>query len=46
MPPLEFEPTISAGEQTQTYALDHTATDTGQEEHDSAIIQTNKIATC
>ena len=26
MPPVEFEPTISAGERPQTYALDRTAT--------------------
>ena len=29
MLPVEFEPTISAGEQPQTYALDRTATGTG-----------------
>jgi hypothetical protein len=29
MPPVEFEPTISAGEQPQTYALDCAATVTG-----------------
>ena len=29
MPPVGFEPTISAGEQPKTYALDHTATGTG-----------------
>jgi hypothetical protein len=29
MPPVEFEPTISAGEWPQVYALDHTATGTG-----------------
>ena len=29
MPPVEFEPTISAGEQPQTYALDRAATGTG-----------------
>ena len=29
MPPAEFEPTISAGEQPQTYALDRAATGTG-----------------
>jgi len=27
-----FEPTISAGEQPQTYALDRTATGTGKEQ--------------
>jgi len=29
MPPVRFEPTISAGEQSQTYALDRAATGTG-----------------
>jgi len=29
MPPVEFEPTISAGERPQTYALDRAATETG-----------------
>ena len=29
MPPVGFEPTISAGEQLQTYALDRVATGTG-----------------
>ena len=29
MPPVGFEPTISAGERPQTYALDRTATGTG-----------------
>ena len=29
MPPVEFEPIISADEQPQTYALDRTATGTG-----------------
>jgi hypothetical protein len=29
MPPVGFELTISAGEQPQTYALDHAATGTG-----------------
>ena len=29
MPPVGFEPTISAGKRPQTYALDHTATGTG-----------------
>ena len=28
-PPVGFEPTISAGERPQTYALDHAATGTG-----------------
>ena len=30
MPPVGFEPTISAGEWPQTYALDRAATGTGQ----------------
>jgi hypothetical protein len=29
MPPVEFEPTISAGERPQSYALDRAATGTG-----------------
>ena len=29
MPPAGFEPTISAGERSQTYALDRAATETG-----------------
>ena len=29
MPPVEFEPTISAGERPQNYALDRAATGTG-----------------
>ena len=29
MPPVEFEPTISAGERPKTYALDRAATGTG-----------------
>jgi hypothetical protein len=29
MPPVKFEPTISAGERPQTYVLDRTATGTG-----------------
>ena len=29
MPPMGFEPTISAGERPQTYALDRAATGTG-----------------
>ena len=28
MPPVGFEPTVSAGERTQTYALDRAATGT------------------
>jgi hypothetical protein len=33
MPPVGFEPTISAGERPKTYALDGTATGTGNEEY-------------
>jgi hypothetical protein len=29
MPPVEFEPTISAGERPKNYALDRAATGTG-----------------
>jgi len=29
MPPVWFEPTISAGERPQTHALDRAATETG-----------------
>ena len=29
MPPVGFEPTISAGERSQNYTLDHAATGTG-----------------
>ena len=31
MPPVDFEPTISAGERPQTYALDRAATGTGDD---------------
>ena len=31
MPPVGFEPTISAGERPQTYALDRAATGTGDQ---------------
>ena len=44
MPPMEYEPTISAGEQPQTYTLERVAVNSGQEEHNNAIIQTNQIA--
>jgi hypothetical protein len=30
MPPVGFEPTISAGERPQTYSLDRAATGTGK----------------
>jgi hypothetical protein len=42
--PLEIEPTFSAGQRPQTYTLDRAANDTGQEERNRAIIQTNQIA--
>ena len=32
MPPMEFEPTISAGERPQTYALDRAAPGIGRTE--------------
>jgi hypothetical protein len=31
MPPVEFEPTISAGERPRTYALDRAATGTDRQ---------------
>jgi hypothetical protein len=31
MPPVEFEPTVSAGERPQTYALDRAAAGTGSD---------------
>ena len=31
MPPVRFEPTISAGERPQTYALDRAATANGKQ---------------
>ena len=33
MPPVGFEPTISAGERPQPYALDRAATGTGKKMH-------------
>jgi hypothetical protein len=49
MPPVEFDPTISAGERRQTYALDRAATGTGtikeiiyNNKHDTAIL--NKVS--
>ena len=45
MPALDFEPTISAGEQSQTYGLDRVASVTVQKEHNRAIIQIYQIAT-
>ena len=37
MPPVGFEPTISAGERPDTYALDRAATGTGKNETQSVI---------
>jgi len=39
MSELEFELTISAGEQPQTYGLHRVATEIGQEEHNSEKIK-------
>ena len=38
MPPVGFEPTISAGEWRQTHALDRAATGTGFVEPDSTNV--------
>ena len=48
MPPVGFEPTISAGERPQTYALDRAATGTGfycllHLENTSKIIKTLSV---
>ena len=45
MPPVGFEPTISAGERPQTYALDRAATGTGRPKHvvTSKLYLVNKI---
>ena len=40
MPPVGFEPTISAGERPQTYALDRAATGTGNLHELFFLIQT------
>ena len=40
MPPLGFEPTISAGERPKTYALDRAATGTGIGSELSQVIGT------
>jgi len=37
MPPVGMEPTISAGERLQTYALDRAATGTGDYHHDTKV---------
>ena len=38
MPPVGFEPKISAGERPQTYALDRAATGTGRQATDDNVI--------
>ena len=38
MPPVGFEPTISAGDQSQTYAFDRAATGAG-----SVVVRTTKL---
>ena len=38
MPPARFEPTISAGERPQTYALDRDATGTGMKLYEAVTI--------
>ena len=40
MPPVGFEPTVSAGEQSQTHALDRAATGTGIYDQYSRFIAT------
>jgi len=39
MPPVGFEPTVSAGERPQTYAMDRADTGTGQTESYSPVIR-------
>ena len=54
MPPVGFEPTISAGERPQTYALDRAATGTGNNNNNNnnnnnrydIIIKNKKEKTC
>jgi len=38
MPPAGFEPTVSAGERPQAYALDRAATGTGEQKIGDTII--------
>ena len=45
MPPVGFEPTISAGERPKTYALDRAATGTGLQEEFSRLNYKICIAT-
>ena len=44
MPPVGFEPTISAGERPQTYALDRAATGTGILKHWTIKMSTNSLS--
>ena len=41
MPPVGFEPTISAGERPQTYALDRAATGISKKKKKNRVISTN-----
>jgi len=43
MPPVGFEPTISAGERTQTYTLDRAASGTGIAYWYMALIENTNI---
>ena len=42
MPPAGFEPTISAGERPQTYALDRAATGTGNKSDHTGMKYVNE----
>jgi len=44
MPQVEFEPTVSAGQWPQTYALDRAANGTGIEEHYRNKIYLNQFS--
>ena len=52
MPPVGFEPTISAGERPKTYALDRAATGTGSksqyktQKYEGLITQISKFTVC
>jgi len=43
MPPVGFEPTISAGERPQTHALDRAANGTGRMKFTFIIISKNRV---
>jgi hypothetical protein len=43
MPPVEFEPTISAGEQPETHALDRAAPGTGEAILIHGVCRTNML---